>query len=149
MRFGAGIGYLQLAVVPPAQDSSHHQGLLFLIGNPNLNLCHDCILGGGDNPNMKLKTLVEKPGAHLRLATDIYLRSSIYNIDVCPLFQLDAVWPTQMQHKTKKTAKPPTKGIISHSFIYPWEPQKHIKNMHPRVTCRGKKKIIPSILAVW
>ena len=95
---------------------------------------------GGDNPNMKLKTLVQKPGGHLRLATDIYSRSSIYNINVCPLFQLDAVWPTQMQHKTKrKTAKPPTKV----SYLIPknpWQPQKHIKNMHPRVTCKGKKK---------
>ena len=88
---------------PPAQDSSHHQGLSFLIGNPNLNLPLPRLHAGrGDNPNMKLKTLVEKPGGHLRFATDIYFRSSIYNIDVCPLFQLDAVWPTQMQHKTKK-----------------------------------------------
>ena len=92
---------------PPAQDSSHHQGLSFLIGNPNLNLPLPRLHAGrGDNPNMKLKTsLVEKPGGHRRLATDIYLRSSIYNIDVCPLFQLDAVWPTQMQHKTEKNSK--------------------------------------------
>lgn len=71
---------------------------------------------GGDNPNMKLKTLVEKPGGYLRLATEIK-RSSIYNIDVCPLFQLDAVWPTQMQHKTKKNSKTSHKRYHI-SFLY-------------------------------
>lgn len=68
-----------------------------------------------------------------------------YTVDVCPLFQLDAVWPTQMQHKTKKNSKTSHKRYhISFLYKNPWQPlTKHIKNMHPRVTCKGKKKTSP------
>ena len=64
------------------------------------------------------------------------------------MFVLCSNWMLFGQHKCntkqKKTAKPPTKGIISHSFIKILGSHfQHIKNMHPRVTCRGKKKKHP------